>query len=96
MILFSCDKCGKDIGLNEPYIAITHNKEVRNHDIAKQKDIVDVKDSLLINVLCGKCGNQHNANSLSEKFKMVKLGFLEIKPVQEKAKEKIIQNTSKS
>lgn len=89
MILYNCDKCGKDIRLNEPYISINYNNEVRSHDIAKQQDIIHVKRSVMINVLCGKCGNQNAAHSIAANLKVVKYGFIAIESAQEENAERL-------
>jgi len=70
MTLYNCDKCGKDIGLNEGYVSITYNVEMLKKDMKTLQDHIVVAQSDLVMVLCGRCGNQHQASAMGEALKL--------------------------
>lgn len=90
MTLYNCDKCNAPIGLNEGYIAITYNVEMMKHDTVTLQDTIHVKHSELVLVLCGKCGNQHQALSIKEAMALKRASLNKIKP------EKIEKNVKSS
>jgi len=73
--LYNCDRCGKDIGLNEGYV---YNVEMLKKDIKTQQDSITIAKSTLLMVFCSKCGNQHQSSSIADALKLKSASFARI------------------
>ena len=67
----SCDICSKEIFHGNAYVAIDRNIEQANIIASKDETEVQVIDSEVLIILCGKCGNAFPANLISKIIKAI-------------------------
>jgi len=62
----TCDRCNRNIELNEGYVNISYNVQAQSKNIMTQNTEINVEKSNSVLTLCGNCGNQFSASNVKE------------------------------
>ncbi len=65
-IFTTCDKCGRDIPYGSAYVAIARNIEQTEYSESSKDYDIQIIDSEVILMLCGKCGNGFHYDRIKE------------------------------